>query len=241
MSYKKIARKSQTVWFSFAGILLTFCLCSLSGVKVTNARIEKQNIPPPSQKDSPVTSVYRLHKGDHISVRFLYHQELSEPNLVVRPDGLISLQMIEDIRAEGLTTAELKASLEKAYSEILLSPVISISIIEFVAPRVYVNGQVAKPGSYELRAGNSLLQAIALAGGFTPGAHRKLVLHARPIGERQLQVVAVDMTKMLTPGTHAQDIELQDGDYIFVPDSKLSQFSRVVEAFRFAVPGFTVR
>jgi polysaccharide biosynthesis/export protein len=191
--------------------------------------------------DSPTESAYRLRRGDKLSVRFLYHSELNEPSLVVRPDGFISLQMVDDVRAAGLTAAELKAAIERAYAEILLSPVITVSVLEFVAPRVYVSGQVARPGSYALRDGNTLLQAIALAGGFTPAAHRKLVLHARSTGERQLRVAAIDVTRLMAPGSRVNEIELGDGDYVFVPDSKLSKFSRVVEAFSFAVPGFNLQ
>jgi polysaccharide biosynthesis/export protein len=215
----------------FAGLLLG---ASLPG----SPRAQTQA----AQEAAPAAPTsYRLRQGDKLSVRFLYHPELSEPSLVVRPDGLISLQMVDDVRAAGLTAAELKAALERAYREILLAPVITVSVLEFVAPRVHVSGQVARPGGYALRDGNTLLQAVALAGGFTPAAHRRLVLHARPVGERQLQVVAVDVTRLLTPEGRAHDLELRDGDYVFVPDSKLAKFSRAVEAFRFAVPGFTLR
>jgi polysaccharide biosynthesis/export protein len=219
----------------FAGFLLCATLAGGSRARAQAAR----EAAPESAPATPAS--YRLRQGDKLSVRFLYHPELNEPSLVVRPDGLISLQMVDDVRAAGLTAAELKAALERAYREILLAPVITVSVLEFVAPRVYVSGQVARPGGYALRDGDTLLQAVALAGGFTPAAHRRLVLHARPVGERQLQVVAVDVTRLLTPEGRAHDLELRDGDYIFVPDSKLAKLSRVVEAFRFAVPGFTLR
>jgi polysaccharide biosynthesis/export protein len=177
----------------FAGFLLCATLAGGSRAQAQAAR----EAAPESAPALPAS--YRLRQGDKLSVRFLYHPELNEPSLVVRPDGLISLQMVDDVRAAGLTAAELKAALERAYREILLAPVITVSVLEFVAPRVYVSGQVARPGGYALRDGDTLLQAVALAGGFTPAAHRRLVLHARPVGERQLQVVAVDVTRLLTP------------------------------------------
>lgn len=184
---------------------------------------------------------YRIHKGDRLSVRFTYHSELSEPSLVVRPDGFITLQMINDIKAEGLTAGELKGKLEEAYKELLLNPVISVGLVEFVAPRVFVSGQVNRPSSIPLREGDTLIQAITLAGGFTPAAHRRMVLLARPVGNR-LECRQVDMLDLLSPKGGTHDERLQDGDYIFVPDSKLSKFQRVIEAFRFAVPsvGYTL-
>ena len=110
-----------------------------------------------------------------------------------------------------------------------------------LAELVFVGGQVTKPGSYELRTANTLLQAVILAGGFTPEAHRKYVLHARPVSEHELKVVAVDVTKLLKTGDGKQEILLQDGDYIFIPNSKLSKFTAVVTAFRAIVPGYGIQ
>lgn len=183
---------------------------------------------------------YRLKPGDKLSVRFLHQPELNDAAVLVRPDGLISLQIVDEIHAAGLTAPQLKKAIEKAYSEILLEPVVTVSLIEFVAPRAFVSGQVTKPGSYDLRNGQTVWQAIALAGGFTRDAHRKMVLHARPVGERTLKVTVIDLTQLLTPGTQESDLKLEDGDYLFVPDSKLSRFNRVVEAFRSLVPGFRI-
>jgi polysaccharide export outer membrane protein len=190
---------------------------------------------PPSVNDT-----YRIRIGDKLSVKFLYHPELNEPSVVVRPDGLINLSMIDEVPAKGLTVAELKAGIEKAYSEALLNPVVSINLIEYVAPRIYVGGQVAKPGSYDLRAGQTLMQAIILAGGFTREANRKMVLHARPAGEGKLKMTEFDVMRMLSNSKAAQEVLLQDGDYVFVPDSKLSKMSRVIEAFRAAIPGIGI-
>jgi polysaccharide export outer membrane protein len=201
----------------------------------SNAALAQQ-----AERQQPDVS-YRLHKGDKLSIKFLYHPELNEPAAVVRPDGFITLQMIDDVKVEGLTAAELKQKLEQAYNESLLNPVISVSILEFVVPRVFVGGQVAKPGSYTLREGQTVFQAIMLAGGFTPEAHRKMVLHARPAGNHELKVTELDLLELMSRKSGARDALLQDGDYIFVPDSKLSKFSRVVDAFRFVVPGFAIR
>ena len=183
---------------------------------------------------------YRIRQGDKLSVKFLYQPEFNELTLTVRPDGLISLQMIDDIQAAGLTAAELKARIERAYSETLLNPVVSVGLLEFVAPSVFVGGQVDKPGSYELRNGDTVLQAVILAGGFTREAHRRMVLHARPAGAGQLKVTPIDLQQLVSPGGKGRELTLEDGDYVFVPDSKLSKLTRIVEAFRFAVPGFAL-
>ncbi|MGH9841996.1 MAG: polysaccharide biosynthesis/export family protein [Blastocatellia bacterium] len=193
-----------------------------------------------------VNDGYRIRGGDKLSIKFLYQPELNEPAVIVRPDGFITLPMIDEVMAKGLTVAELKSSIEKAYSESLRSPVVSINLVEFVAPRVFVGGQVMKPGSYDLRAGQTLMQAIILAGGFTRDANRKMVLHARPdgatgaTGGSKLKMATFDAMRMLDNSAIAQEVSLQDGDYIFVPDSKLSKMSRILEAFRAAIPGIGI-
>jgi protein involved in polysaccharide export with SLBB domain len=226
------------------GLGSLFCLAVL----LLPAQVEAQILPPPvparsaSAAPAPQPSPdYRIRKGDKLSVKFLYQPELSDASIVVRPDGKISLPMVEELVADGLTVKELKTALEKAYREVLLDPEIIVNLVEFVAPRVFVGGQVTKPGSLELRSVQTLLQAIILAGGFTPEAHRKYVLHARPVGERELKVVAVDVTKLLKTGNNQQEIILQDGDYVFVPDSKLSKFAAIVNAFRAIVPGYGIQ
>jgi protein involved in polysaccharide export with SLBB domain len=185
-------------------------------------------------------AAYRIRQGDKLGVKFVYHPELSDAAVVVRPDGMISLPLVDEVRAEGLTVGELKAKIERAYAESLVNPVIVVSLVEYVAPRVFVGGQVGKPGGYELRQGQTVLQAVILAGGFTREAHRKTVLHARPAAGGGLKITAVDVTKLLKPGGTGPELSLQDGDYVFVPDSKMSRVSQMTEALRFAMPGFGI-
>ena len=227
----------------FAGPIIPLVLLTLLVLGMAWPAVA-QTLPPlvtNRAANQPPAADYRIHKGDKLSIKFLYQPELSDASIVVRPDGKISLSMVDELLAEGLTVKELKIALEKAYREILLDPEITVNVIEFVAPRVFVGGQVAKPGSYELRSVQTLLQAVIQAGGFTPDAHRKYVLHARPVGVNELKVVAVDVTKLLQTGAGKQEIVLQDGDYIFIPNSKLSKFTTIVNAFRAIVPGYGIQ
>ena len=195
------------------------------------------DLPEPSKPAAPQTG-YRIKQGDKLSVKFLYHPELNEVSVVVRPDGFISLQMIDDSKAEGLTISELKAQLEKSYNEILLKPVLTVALLEFVAPRVFIGGQVNKPGRYELREGQTLVQVIFLAGGFTSDANRKMVIHARPNGSGDWEIQSANVLKVINQQGEQKDIALQDGDYIFIPDSKISQINKAVETVRGFLPRF---
>ena len=195
------------------------------------------DLPEPSKPVAPQTG-YRIKQGDKLSVKFLYHPELNEISVVVRPDGFISLQMIDDSKAEGLTISELKAQLEKSYNEILLKPVLTVALLEFVAPRVFIGGQVNKPGRYDLREGQTLVQVIFLAGGFTSDANRKMVIHARPNGSGDWEIQSANVLKVINQQGEQKDIALQDGDYIFIPDSKISQINKAVETVRGFLPRF---
>ena len=182
-------------------------------------------------------SSYRIQAGDKLSIKFFSNPEFDEPAIIVRPDGCISPQLIPEVRALGKTVAELKSELENAYNEILLTPMITVSIIDFVAPRVFVGGQVSKPGRYDLREARTVAQAVFLAGGFTKDAHREMVVLARPKGKSDWTYQAVNVLKLMDPKGAIKDVDLEDGDYVFVPDSKLSQFNKAVEAFRSVMPG----
>lgn len=221
-------------------ILISVVIFILPGRDYTFAQATSA---PPTRTIStaPPASDYRIHKGDKLGIKFLYQPELSDTAIIVRPDGKISLPMIEELKVEGMTVKELKTTLEKAYREVLLDPEITVQVLEFIAPRVFVSGQVTKPGSYDLRAGQTLFQVVALAGGFTREAHRKHILHARPINERELKVVVVDVTKLLKPGANNPDILLQDGDYVYIPDSKMAKLATILTAFRAIAPGYGIQ
>ncbi len=227
----------------FAGLIILPVLLTLLALGISWSTVAQTlpSVAPSRAANQPPAADYRIHKGDKLSVKFLYQPELSDASIVVRPDGKISLSMVDELLAEGLTVKELRTAIEKAYREILLDPEITVNVIEFVAPRVFVGGQVAKPGSYELRSVQTLLQAVIQAGGFTPEAHRKYVLHARSVGVNELKVVALDVTKILQTGAGKQEVVLQDGDYIFVPNSKLAKFTTIVSAFRSIVPGYGIQ
>jgi len=223
--------------FKFSILIFKLALCAfcLPFPAFAQARTAQTN----TSANAPDAG-YRIRQGDKLSVKFLYHPELTDTALVVRPDGFISLQLIEDVKAEGLTVSQLKKHLEKAYEEILLTPVITVTLVEYVPPRVFIGGQINKPGRYDLRDAQTLIQVIFLAGGFTRDANRRMVLHARPneTGSRDWQFQSTNVLKILSRNGEEKDILLQDGDYIFIPDSKISQINKAIEGFRGLVPFF---
>ncbi|MBL8182593.1 MAG: polysaccharide export protein [Blastocatellia bacterium] len=210
--------------FTFSALVIALFAMTIA------AQVKEVNTEPPP--------MYRIQPGDKLSLKFYSNPELNEASMTVRPDGFISPQLISEIKASGLTTAELKKELEKQYIEFLLTPMLTVSVIEFVQPKIFVGGQVTKPGRYELREAKTVVQAIFHAGGFTRDAKRSMVIHARPDGNGDWKIEITNISNILSQKGSDRDRELMDGDFVFVPESKISQFTKAVEAFRGLVPRF---
>ena len=186
----------------------------------------------------PAPPSYRIRQGDKLSIKFLYHPELNEPSIVVPPDGFISIQLVDDLSVIGLTVTEVKKKLDDFYAEILIKPIITVTLLEFVPPRIYIGGQVNKPGRYDLRDGQTLVQVIFLAGGFTRDANKSLVIRARPNGQGDWQIQSANVTKILNQKGIEKDLVLEDGDFIFIPESKIAKLNKAIEGFRGLLPRF---
>lgn len=231
MRRKTVEKPGRRQPARFGILVLLWLTCGLVGW-AQDAPQPREGIPAASAPELVHPAGYRLHLGDKIEIRFFYQPELNQET-IIKPDGRISLQLIGEVNAVGLTTGELERRLTELYADILVDPVISVILKEYVKPRVFISGEVTRPGPYELRQGETLAQALALAGGFTPRAHRKMVIHARPMGEGQLRVTVIDATKLF--GRHPDpelNLALKDGDLIYVPESKLSRLSKILSALR---------
>ena len=117
----------------------------------------------PAQTKAPL--VYTIQPGDELDIKFFYNPELNE-TVTVRPDGKISLQLIDEIQAANLEPLELDRQLTDLYSRELRKPVLTVIVRSFTRQRVYVGGEVNKPGLVELPAGMTTLQAIFQSEGF---------------------------------------------------------------------------
>jgi protein involved in polysaccharide export with SLBB domain len=122
----------------------------------------------PAQVRAPI--VYTIAPGDELDIKFFYNPELNE-SVIVRPDGMISLQLIDEIQAAGRKPAELDQKLTDLYSRELRKPVLTVIVRSFTRQRVYVGGEVNMPGLIMLPAGMTTLQAIFQSEGFKETAN----------------------------------------------------------------------
>lgn len=157
---------------------------------------------------------YVLGAEDVIEVSIFQSPELSR-TLPVRPDGRISLPLVGEVMAAGLTARQLGEELERRLGAYVQEPRVTVIVQEVNAPRIYVLGEVMRPGAYPIRGRIDILQAIALAGGLGDFADRRRVLLIRQTPEGEVRRV-VDCRRLLSSSSRAAPI-LLPGDTVYVP------------------------
>ena len=168
---------------------------------------------------------YQLRRGDSFEIEFSFSPEFNQ-TVTVEPDGYITLKSAGAIIAEGLTVPKLSEAIQQKYAGILHDPVVTIDLKDFEKPYFVAAGQVGKPGKYDLRSDLTLTEAVAIAGGFTEASKHSQVVLYRPGPNGITEVRLVDAKKMLRSHNLAEDIHLQPGDMIYVPQNRISKISR---------------
>lgn len=164
---------------------------------------------------------YRLTPGDVLDLRFPFVQELDQ-TLTIQPDGYVTLREGGELRFQGRTVPEARQLILDAYSGIVRSPVLSLTLKEFEKPYFIAAGQVTRPGKYELRGATTVTQALALAGDFNTKAKPSQVVIFRRLHDG-VTVREVDVKKMYASRELSEDPVLMPGDMLFVPRSGWSR------------------
>src|ERR1017187_173000 len=165
---------------------------------------------------------YKLEFGDQFDVAFELSPEFNQ-TVTVQPDGYITLRGAGDVHVEGQTVPELTETLRRAYGKILNAPLISVVLKDFEKPYFIADGQVGKPGKYELRGDTTLTQAIAIAGGFQDSAKHSQVLLFRRVNSDWVSAKIINVKEMERKGNLHEDPYLYPGDMVFVPKNRLSK------------------
>lgn len=165
---------------------------------------------------------YKLESGDQFDVSFELSPEFNQ-SVTVQPDGYITLRGAGDVHVAGETVPQLTETLKQAYAKILKDPVISIVLKDFEKPYFIADGQVSKPGKYELRGETTLTQAIAMAGGFQDTAKHSQVLLFRRVNSEWVSAKIFNVKEMEKKGNLHEDPYLHPGDMLFVPKNRFSK------------------
>jgi polysaccharide export outer membrane protein len=168
---------------------------------------------------------YRLCKSDVIAVSFTFAPEFDQL-ATIQPDGFISLKGLQDIYAEGFTVPKLRELVRDAYAPILHDPEVTISLKDFDKPSFIASGQVAHPGKFELRSDTTVIEAIAIAGGFTEQSKHSQVVLFRRVSDQLVESRVLDIKRLLQSRNLNEDVHLMPGDLIFVPQNRISKIRR---------------
>jgi polysaccharide biosynthesis/export protein len=169
----------------------------------------------PQPDPGPVETEYRIGPADVLRISVWKNEELSR-TVPVRPDGTISLPLLNDVPAAGLTPMELRDILSRKLEEYIPRPQLAVIVQEVHSRAVSVLGEVAKAGRYELKGRSTVLDAIAFAGGITPFARRARILILRQDGSG-VKRIPFDYDKAISPEGAQGNLLVQSGDIIVVP------------------------
>jgi polysaccharide export outer membrane protein len=182
------------------------------------AKAAKEAPAPANQTVDP--NSYIVGPGDTLQVFVWRNPELTA-TVPVRPDGKISTPLVEDIVAVGKTPSQLARDIEKVLSEYVRSPTVNVIVTQPVGTltQVQVIGQVTRPGSLPYRAGMKVLDAVLAVGGMTQFASGNRAKIVRTAEKDKRKEIRIKLDALVNKGDMSQNLELQPGDVLVVPES----------------------
>ncbi len=199
---------------------LRYCVCLVSAVVLVSCA----ETPPADviqEANRQVANEFLLGPEDVVEVTVWRSQDLSRI-IKVRPDGMISLPLIGDVQASGLTAAQVGEKISTRLTEYKENPSVSVSVKEINSYYIYVVGEVTRPGKFALKSYATVLQGISLAGGFTQYASKNRMAILRRSAskgsgsERQVRI-PVSYSDLISGKGRVGNFTLMSGDTIVVP------------------------
>jgi len=165
--------------------------------------------------DSDKIDDYIIGVGDILNINTWKEEDLSFTEVHVRNDGKITFPLLDDLPAEGKTTVELKIIIEKKLAEFVEAPSVTVTLMNPVSQRYYILGEVQEVGEYPLIKKLTVVQAFALAKGFTEWASKDKIILYRRTGQKEM-MIKIDYDDIVK-GQLNKDILLRADDIIIVP------------------------
>lgn len=197
--------------------LVALCLAPFAALAVT----AQSGQPTTPEKEAPslpaagTSMSYIIQPGDVLDIQVWKEPEVSK-TIPVRPDGKISLPLVNDIQASGLTAGVLTTDLTERLKKFISDPQVTVMVTQINSQRFYVMGEVTRGGTYPLVPGMTVLQGLSGAGGFTPFANPKKIYVLRDEGGKQVKY-PFNYKDVIKGKSQDENIALQPGDTIVVP------------------------
>ena len=209
-------------------ITIALVLILLSGCGGKNTKPDEQVISEDPQAFENITSQYYLQPGDVISVTFFQNPELDE-TVPVRPDGRISLQLIDEVEVAGLKPPQVQELLNEKYTPYLKKPMATVSIKSFGGQKVYVGGQVNSPGVITIGGRTTVVQAIFDAGGVRSDANISDILIISRGSDSRAVPREVNLKKALKGKLPEEEVLIRPYDIIYVPKSPIVKGNEFIQ------------
>ena len=168
-----------------------------------------------AQPDTGAVVRYEVQPADRLQVSVWRDTELTQ-EVIVRPDGAFSFPIVGEVNAVGKTVEELREELVEALSRIIPDPVVTVSVLEIRGNKVYVIGQVVRPGEFIVNPRVDVIQALSLAGGTTAFASPSEIFVLRRANGQQ-QRLPFNFEAVLRGRDLEQNVLLRSGDVVVVP------------------------
>lgn len=162
------------------------------------------------------TASYIIGNGDMLEIVTWKETDFSREEIIVRLDGKISFPLLDDVVAAGKTPTQLKLSIQEGLKEFVAEPHVTVTVRSAASKRFYILGEVVNTGEYPLTKNLTVLQAFALAGGFTEWASKKEIILFRRVDGKD-EVIRINYKEIMKGKDFSQNVEIRADDTIIVP------------------------
>jgi len=187
----------------------------LATLMVTGASAQQPASPARAKPAPAGVEEYRIGPEDVLAITVWKNDAMSRV-LPVRPDGMISLPLVDDVMAAGLTPMELRNVLAQKLTEFVPSPAVTVVVNDVRSFKVSVIGEVMRPARYELKSRTSVLDVLALAGGFNQFAARTRIVVLRQEGDKKVRI-PFNYNRVTSGSADEENLYLRPGDIVLVP------------------------
>ncbi len=211
-------------------VLAGGCTAGTSNSTTTQSVAPVESDPQGFAKWTDAVPEYRFTAGDRVKVQFLLTPEMGE-EAIVAPDGMIGLRAAGQVQTAGLSATELQEAIRKSSRHTLVDPIVTASLVDSPGAKVFVGGMVSRPGAFAIDGRRGPMEAVLLAGGFSPEARMDQVVLIRRSPRNQPMLRTVDLRSFASLGTADGDLPLMPGDIVFVPRNRISEVDLWIDQF----------
>ncbi len=167
-----------------------------------------------------------LAAGDEININ-VWRNDSLQRTVKLDPAGFVSLPLVGEIRAEGMTVSQLRKIIARTLEQYIKQPHVDVNVVSIASKKVYILGEVRAPGSLVVDAPMTVWEALSRAGGFTNNANKNHVMVIRQEnGETRVEAIQMDITKLYKDGSISNELYLQNRDILYIPENRISTIER---------------